>query len=148
MSSYVMYLDWKKEGSDFSYEKFNRNHINTFSGNQTLNTSAAPEYLGSADMTNPEELLGSALVSCHLLTFLAICSKSGYVVERFSCKTEAFLAKNEEGKMFVNEITLTPKIEFIGDRRPTDEQLIGLHEKAHRNCFISNSLKTKINFSL
>lgn len=145
MSTYTINLEWKQTSEDFSYEKYNRHHTIAFSGNQTLMNSASPEYLGNSDMSNPEELLASALASCHMLTFLAIASKSGYDVRSYNCKAEAVLAKNDEGRMSVTEITLTPEIVYNGEKRPTDEQLKSLHEKSHKNCFIAQSLKTKVN---
>ena len=145
MSSYVINLEWKKESEDFSYEKYNRDHTVSFSGNQTLKNSASPEYLGNSDMSNPEELLASALASCHMLTFLAIASKSGYVVESYTCKAEAVLGKNAEGRISVTEINLTPEISYSGDKRPSDEQLKSLHDKSHKNCFIAQSLQSKVN---
>lgn len=145
MSTYTINLEWKKISDDFTYEKYNRNHNIAFSGNQTLKNSASPEYFGNSDMSNPEELLASALASCHMLTFLAIASKSGYNVQSYNCKAEAVLGKNDDGKMSVTEITLTPKIVYNGDKQPSDEQLKSLHEKSHKNCFIAQSLKTKVN---
>jgi organic hydroperoxide reductase OsmC/OhrA len=145
VSSYIINLDWKKTTEDFSYEKFNRDHSIELSGNQTIKNSASPDYFGNADMTNPEELLASALASCHMLTFLAIASKSGYVLDSYNCKAEAFMGKNAEGRMSVTEITLTPEIVFSGDKKPSDEQLKSLHDKAHKNCFIAQSLQTKVN---
>jgi organic hydroperoxide reductase OsmC/OhrA len=144
MSSYIINLSWKNEAQDFSYEKFNRNHEVSFSGAQHLNASAAKEYFGNSNMTNPEELLGASLASCHMLTFLAVASKSGYVVASYKCRAEALLDKNEEGRLSVSVINLTPEIIFSG-KLPSAEQLSSLHEKSHRNCFIAQSLKTKVN---
>lgn len=144
MNSYTINLEWKQTSSDFSYEKYNRDHTISLSGNQILKNSSAPEYFGDSNMTNPEELLASALASCHMLTFLAIASKSGYNVNSYKCKAEAMLGKNNEGKMCVTEITLTPEIRYNGNKTPTAEQLKGLHEKTHKNCFIAQSLNTKV----
>ena len=137
-------LNWKR-AKEFTYENFNRNHTLMFSGQQYLNNSAAPEYLGNADMANPEELLASALASCHMLTFLAVASKSGYIVDSYNDQATATLDKNEEGKLAITTIDIKPVIEFSGAKIPTDDQLKSLHEKAHRNCFIANSIKTKVN---
>ena len=145
MSVFTTNIEWKQTSSDFSYEKYNRNHTIFFSGNHTLKNSAAPEYFGNTDMSNPEELLAAALASCHMLTFLAVASKSGYNVQSYNCKAEALLAKNDEGKMSITEITLTPEIVYNGDKLPTPEQLKSLHDKSHKNCFIAQSLKTKVN---
>jgi organic hydroperoxide reductase OsmC/OhrA len=145
MSSFKIELNWKRTTQDFSYEKFNRNHTIEFSGKQLLRNSAAAEYLGNTDTANPEELLGSALSSCHMLTFLAVASKSGYTVDSYADQAEAFLEKNEEGKIAVTSVNLKPVIVFSGDKKPDSDQLKSLHDKAHRNCFIANSVKTKVN---
>ena len=145
MHKYVINIEWKKVGEDFSYEKYNRHHNIFLSGNQTVKNSASPEFFGNADMTNPEELLASALASCHMLTFLAVTSKSGYIIDSYACKAEAFMGKNAEGRMSVTEISLTPAIIFDGEKQPTNEQLKSLHDKAHKNCFIAQSLQTKVN---
>lgn len=144
MSKYTNHLKWKREKA-FTYESFNRDHEISFSGNQTLINSAAAEYFGSNDAANPEELLAASLSSCHMLTFLAVASKTGYTVDEYKVKAEALLDKNEEGRLSVTEINLYPDITFSGNKIPTDEQLKGLHDKAHRNCFIAQSLKTKVN---
>lgn len=142
-AKFQMLINWKRT-KDFSYDQFNRSHDLIFSGPQTLNNSAAPEYLGDANMANPEELLASALGSCHMLTFLAVASKSGYIVEEYSDSPIAILDKNENGRLSITEIELTPLIKFSGVKTPTEEQLHSLHDKAHRNCFIANSINTKV----
>ncbi|MBC7539465.1 MAG: OsmC family protein [Bacteriovorax sp.] len=137
-------LNWKRS-TDFTYDNFNRNHSLMFSGQQFLNNSAAVEYLGNADMANPEELLVSSLASCHMLTFLAVASKSGYIVDTYNDQPIALLEKNEEGRLAVTTIDLKPVIEFSGAKIPDEDQLKALHDKAHRNCFIANSIKSKVN---
>ena len=145
MNSYVIDLEWKNISKNFGYEVYNRNHIIHFSGNQSIKNSAAPEFFGNTDMSNPEELLAASLASCHMLTFLAICSKGGYVVESYDCKAVALMGKNAEGRISVTEINLTPVIVFAEEKIPTEEQLKILHNKAHRNCFIAQSLQAKVN---
>lgn len=145
MSQYTIHLNWKKTSEEFTYEKFNRDHILHFSGPQTLKNSAAPEYFGNPDMSNPEELLASATASCHMLTFLAVAAKMGFTVLAYDCKAEALMGKNAEGRFSVTEINLYPKIVFSDEKKPSDEQLKGLHDKAHKNCFIAQSLQSKVN---
>lgn len=137
-------LNWKC-ATEFTYDKFNRNHTIAFSGNQNLKNSAAPEYLGNVDMANPEELLAASLASCHMLTFLAVAAKSGYTVDSYQDQATATLDKNAEGRLSVTIIDLKPEIVFSGNKTPDAAQLKSLHEKAHRNCFIANSIKTQVN---
>lgn len=137
---------WKRT-NDFSYEKFNRNHTVNFSGKQILNNSSAPEYFGDTNMSNPEELLTASLATCHMLTFLTVASKSGYIVNSYNDHAIATLDKNESGKLAITTIDLKPVAQFEGAKIPTEKQLISLHDKAHKNCFIANSIKVKVNIN-
>lgn len=143
MASFSIDLKWNRDG-EFAFEKFSRKHQLNFSGSQSLLNSAAPEYFGDEDTANPEELLASALASCHMLTFLAIACKSGYIIDNYSDHADAILDKNEEGKFYISEIFLHPSIAFSGEKIPSKDQLKTMHDKAHRNCFVANSLKTKV----
>jgi organic hydroperoxide reductase OsmC/OhrA len=144
MSQHTIELRWTRE-AEFEYAKYNRGHLLTFSGSQVLQNSAAPEFMGDADKSNPEELMLGALASCHMLTFLAVSAKTGYMIESYSDKAVALLDKNEEGRTAITQIDLYPQVEFLGEKRPTADELKALHEKAHRNCFIANSIKSKVN---
>jgi organic hydroperoxide reductase OsmC/OhrA len=144
MSEHKVELKWTRE-TEFEFAKYNRSHLLTFSGSQVLQNSAAPEFMGDNDMSNPEELFASALASCHMLTFLAVAAKSGYMIESYSDKAVAILDKNEEGRTAITQIDLFPQIEFLGTKIPSAEELKVLHDRAHRNCFIASSIKTKVN---
>ncbi|RTZ24749.1 hypothetical protein EKN09_02210 [Vibrio penaeicida] len=41
-------------------------------------------------------------------------------------------------------IGVNPNVVFSGSKIPTPEQLQKLHTMAHKNCFIANSVKSKI----
>lgn len=142
--SFHINLEWTRS-NDFTFDKFSRDHKINFGGKQILNSSSAPSFQGNDQMANPEELLASALSSCHMLTFLVICSKSGHIVDSYTDNAESILDKNEEGKLAITIINLNPNVVFSGEKIPNSEQLKSLHEKAHRNCFIANSIKTKVN---
>ncbi len=146
MHKYEINLSWQNNNtSPFTYDTYDRNHNVDFSGNQKLLNSASPEYLGSKAASNPEELLAAALASCHMLTFLAIASKTGYNVHNYTCKAEAVLEKKENGKMAVTEINLYPLINFNGEKFPDKAQLEKMHAQSHANCFIAQSIQSKVN---
>lgn len=146
MSKYTITLNWENSDLDnFTYDHYNRDHIVNFGGDQVLKNSSAPEYKGSTNASNPEELLAAAVASCHMLTFLAIATKTGIKVSRYACRSEAILDKKENGKMAVTTINLFPEIVFYGDKQPDAEQLKKMHEKAHHNCFIAQSIESKVN---
>jgi organic hydroperoxide reductase OsmC/OhrA len=143
MSQYRANLKWKNQGSDFNYDTFDRTHHISFPGGIELKATSAPEYLGKKEFANPEEMLAATLASCHMLTFLAVCAKSRLHVESYEDEPVATLDKNAEGKLAVTTIRLNPKVTFKGET-PSPEKLQELHSKAHRNCFIANSLACKM----
>jgi organic hydroperoxide reductase OsmC/OhrA len=39
---------------------------------------------------------------------------------------------------------LRPRVSFSGDKKPNAEEFEQLHARAHRACFIANSVKTEV----
>ena len=142
MFSYFFKLDWQKQTETFDYFSFNRNHKITYRNGVEQEVSAAPEFQGDKQLINPEEQLGSALASCHLLSFLFVCSKENIVVKSYEDSVEVKLERLERGKMFVSTIVLNPKVEFENEVSLMKHQ--ELHQKAHEVCFIANSIKSEV----
>jgi organic hydroperoxide reductase OsmC/OhrA len=115
-----------------------------FEGGVRVPASAAPAYRGNPAHVNPEEALVAALSSCHMLTFLAIAAKKRFVVDRYSDQAIGFLEKNSKGKLAMTRVILHPRVVFGGPTLPTAEQLAELHEGAHSECFIANSVTTAV----
>ncbi len=105
--------------------------------------SAAVKYLGNAERVDPEEAFVASLSSCHMLTFLAIASKKRFVVQAYVDDAVGHMEKNADGKLAVTRVELHPKPVFTGDQ-PTDAQLRAMHDLAHAECFIANSVKTQV----
>jgi organic hydroperoxide reductase OsmC/OhrA len=144
MSIHKVKISWKNEKEDFSYFEYDRTHIWEFEGGKKMTASAAPEYIGNIDYINPEEALAAALSSCHMMSFLYVASKKKIIVESYEDDSEAVLEKNTNNKMAVTKIYLRPKISFRGEKQPSKEMVDLLHEKAHEECFIANSVLTEI----
>jgi organic hydroperoxide reductase OsmC/OhrA len=142
MSEYRARLQWTTTASPFRYETYSRAHTVTFGSGTTMQASAAPDYLGDTDRVNPEEAFLGALSSCHMLTFLAIAAKKGWVVESYDDDASCTLEK-EAGGLSVQHATLSPRVVFAGTE-VTPEALAAAHASAHRNCFIARSVKTEI----
>jgi len=103
-------------------------------GAQTLPSSSALELGGDDAKSNPEVLLVAALSSCHMLWFLSLCRKKGFEVASYEDDAEGVL----EGKSF-SSATLRPRVRWAGDP-PEPEAIEALHERAHKLCFIANSV--------
>ena len=144
MSEHKVKITWINEREDFSYKGYDRTHKVEFENGKSFTGSAAPEYMGDLNLINPEEELGAAISSCHMMSFLFEASRKKFIVENYEDSAIAILEKNEKRKMAVTKMYLNPKIKFKGENIPTIEELNTLHNKAHDGCFIANSVLTEI----
>ncbi len=145
MSHHLATLTWSRGDAGFGYKEYPRDHTWTFPrSGQSLKAAAAPDFLGGPDCVDPEEAFTAALASCHMLTFLAIASMSGYVVDHYEDEPIGHLEKAEDGKPWLSRVIMRPRVTFSGNKQPTTEQLRQLHEKAHKECFLARSVKTDI----
>lgn len=143
MSEHKATVKWKRNTPDFVYETYDRTHSIRFEGGIECKGSAAAEFMGKKELANPEEMLAAALSSCHMLTFLAVAAKSRITVDTYEDTAVAILDKNAEGKLCVTKTLLRPRITFSGEA-PPPEKVKSLHEKAHKNCFIANSVSCAV----
>ena len=144
MSKHIASLRWSRGDKPFTYEGYSRDHEWIFDGGQRLQGSAATAYLGSPQGVDPEEAVVAALSSCHMLTLLAIAARKGWVVESYEDDAEGALNKNADGKLALTRVVLRPRIVFAAGTAPDSDQLQRLHQQAHENCFIANSVKTEV----
>ena len=143
MSEHAAKIVWSRGDRDFTYETYSRDHTWTFDGGALVSATAAPAFLGNPALVDPEEAFVAAVASCHMLTFLAIAARRRFVVDRYEDAATGFMEKNEAGKLAVTRVTLRPSVQFAG-KGPSVEELARLHELAHENCFIANSVRTAI----
>lgn len=144
MSDHRIHVLWQREDGAFERGNYRREHRLRFERGQQLTNSAAPAYGGLGDATDPEELLLAALASCHMLTFLALAANRGYLLDRYDDGAVAVLDKDAAGKLAVTEAILSPRALFSGTKIPSAQDIAQLHERAHANCFIANSVRCRV----
>ena len=142
-------VTWKREsGATFTDQRYSRGHTWTFDGGITVPGSSSPHSVklpySLAEAIDPEEALVAALSSCHMLTFLYVAAKQGYVIDAYADEAVGVMSKNERGRLWVSKVTLAPAITFSGEKRPTPEQWDTLHHLAHEECYIANSVKSEV----
>jgi organic hydroperoxide reductase OsmC/OhrA len=141
-------LKWKRDGSTFTDQRYSRAHTWSFDGGITVPASSSPLSVrlpySVAEAVDPEEAFVAAVASCHLLTFLYVAAKQGYVVDDYADEAVGEMTKNERGKLWVSKVMLSPAITFAGEKQPSPEQLEELHHLAHEECFIANSVKSEV----
>jgi len=93
---------------------------------------------------DPEQAFTASIAACHMLWFLDVAARAGFVVERYADEAEGTLAPGPSGKQVMTRVLLRPKVVFSGERLPTSVELEALHHEAHEECFIANSVKTEI----
>src|SRR5688572_4939986 len=143
MSEHTANVAWKRGDHEFTYQKYSRDHEWRFDGGEVVRASASPAYLGGEANVDPEEAFIAALSACHMLTFLALCTKERLVVESYDDNAVGVLEKDGDGKMSITRVTLRPRIVFSGGD-PSQETLDKLHHDSHEMCFIASSVKTEI----
>ena len=143
MSEHKTTIKWSRDGKDFTYKTYSRDHFWIANGNE-IPASAAPAYFGNSSRVDPETAMVAALSSCHMLTFLALAANKGFVVESYEDAAVGHLEKNAQGKLAITRVELHPRIVYSGGKQPTATDLDWLHDKAHRECFIANSVTTDV----
>lgn len=148
MSEHSIRLEWKAGPHAEQPATYSRDHKATYSTEVSVAVSAAPAYLGNGALADPEQLLVNALASCHMLYFLAICEGNGYAVSSYEDEAVGKVSKGPDGAFWVSDITLHPKASFSSQKHPDRETLSRLHHRAHKGCFIANSIKTQVSIEL
>ena len=149
MSTYQTSLCWqRRDGKRFTDDRYSRAHQLRFDGGAEVLASSSPQVVplpwSDAAGVDPEEMFVASLASCHMLWFLSIAARQGYVVDRYDDEAAGVMARNGERKMVMTVVTLRPKVVFSGDKLPDAAALEALHCKAHDECFIANSVKTEV----
>ena len=120
---------------------FSRNNILGGAGKPDVPGSSPAIFGGDSTRYNPEELLLMSLAQCHMLTFLAIATKKQMTILAYEDRATGKLGLGEhgiKGRMSMQEVILHPRVTVAKGTDLADAQAI--HEKAHANCFVANSV--------
>lgn len=134
--SYDVNLSWK-EGR--------KGTLSSHKLSEEIEVATPPEFDGGVEgFWSPEQLFVASVSSCLMTTFTAIAEYSKLSYESLNVRAIGKMAKNEDGKFVMSEITLKPEL-VITDEKFVDkaERIL---EKAESNCLISRSIKTIIIF--
>jgi organic hydroperoxide reductase OsmC/OhrA len=137
-------LNWNSIPKEviYSSKKYLKTHQITIEGKEILNVSAAKAFKGDPNLYNPEDLLLSSLVSCHMMSYLYVCSQNGIDVLSYQDDAEATLEvlENDSGRFI--EVRLYPKV--VIKQHEKIKEALSLHAKANELCFIANSCNFKV----
>jgi organic hydroperoxide reductase OsmC/OhrA len=145
---YTATIEWRRDDGDFAKGRFSRAHVWRFDGGVEVPASASPlvvpKPFADENAIDPEEGLVASLSSCHMLTFVDMARRAGFVVDTYEDTAEGEMERLAASRWWIAKVTLRPRIIFSGERQPSAAELDDLHHKAHEGCFIANSVKTRI----
>ncbi|MBZ0111733.1 MAG: OsmC family protein [Thermoanaerobaculia bacterium] len=148
MSEYKTEVVWSRDGAAFTDNRYSRGHRWRFDGGIEVPASSSPALiplpLSIAAAVDPEEAFVVSLSSCHMLWFLSIAAKRGFVVDSYRDQAVGVMAKDSSGKLSMTKVTLRPEAGFAGEKWPTEDDLVAMHHEAHEECFIAHSVKTDV----
>ncbi len=132
----------------FTDQRYSRRHTWQFDGGFAMPASSSPHSVplpfSDPAAVDPEEAFVAALSSCHMLWFLHLAAKAGWVVDHYADAAVGQMARNVEGRMAMTQVVLRPHAQFADGRPPSRAVLEQLHHAAHEACYIANSVKTEV----
>lgn len=148
MARYIATVAWERNGARFTDNRYSRAHAWRFDGGTEVPASASPHVVPTPMSdpvgVDPEEAFVASLSSCHMLWFLSLAAKRGFVVERYEDEAEGVMEKDDAGRLAMTEVTLRPHVVYAPDAAPSEDEDRALHHEAHEKCFITNSVRTEV----
>ncbi|WP_213522105.1 OsmC family protein [Nonlabens sp.] len=128
---------WKK--GDY---KNSKTHLSKIAGKPDVTISAARAFKGQEDQHNPEDLLLSALSSCHMMSYFYVCQQQGIEVVDYKDKAVGTLELRPDFSGGFTKVHLNPLVTISNASQ--EILAIDLHKKAHELCFIANSVNFEV----
>jgi organic hydroperoxide reductase OsmC/OhrA len=148
MAEHKATISWVRKDPDFLQGRYSREHTWAFDGGAVVAASPAPSVVptpwSNPANVDPEEAFVASISSCHMLTFLFLASRQGFQVDRYDDDAVGVMTKNEQRVPWISLVTLHPRIVYGGEKLPSAEEEAQLHHRAHEQCFIANSIKTRV----
>ena len=148
MAESIATVRWERGTQDFRGLRYSRRHRWSFDGGIEVPASSSPGVvrvpLSDPAAVDPEEAFVASLASCHLLSFLWLAAKGGFVVDSYADDAVGVLTPLEGGRMWVSTVTLRPRVKFAEGAAPDAARFAELHRRAHEECFIANSVRTEV----
>jgi organic hydroperoxide reductase OsmC/OhrA len=121
---------------------YERSHTVSIQGKPDQYLTTDNKLVGDPSKLNPEDLLVTALSSCHLMSYLYVCALEGIVVTDYVDNATGIMVENDKGGGRFKEVTLNPVVTVQDSTMVA--RAIELHHKAHEVCYIANSVNFEV----
>jgi organic hydroperoxide reductase OsmC/OhrA len=152
MAQHKVVVKWERGGVAFLHGKYSRGHKWMFDGGAEVLASSSPHVvpppMSIETAVDPEEAFVASLSSCHMLSFLYVAWKRGFVVDGYRDEAVGVLEKDADGGFSMTRVTLNPLVCFGGEKKPSSEDIDSMHHEAHTECFIARSVKTDVRVAM
>lgn len=140
LHSYKATIEWTGNNGTCTdhYKNYERSHTIKIENKATIQGSSDVVFRGDKTKHNPEDLLVSAISSCHLLWYLHLCAINGVVILEYTDNVIGTMLETPNGSGYFTEVILNPTIQVSNINMI--EHAIKLHHKAHEFCFIAKSV--------
>jgi peroxiredoxin-like protein len=122
--------------------------VNAQHSGMSNNLAVPPEFQGTGNGTNPEELLTCSVASCYTITFGIIAANRKIPVE--SIRTEAVGQVEQNGaQLTFTSVTIRPTITL--NPGATDDEAKLAEDMAHKAdlyCIITNAVRDKVKINV
>lgn len=138
--NYTLTTTWtgNRGAGTTGYADYDRSHTISINNKPDLLCSSDTPFRGDNTKHNPEDMLLSALSSCHMLWYLHLCADAGIIVTAYTDNATGTMVELQGGGGRFTEVILHP-IVTIADMTLA-EKANELHKKANEKCFIANSV--------
>ena len=147
MGKYVATIRWRRQHADFVDGRYSRGHEWHFDGGLVAPASASPQIVkapwSDPGGIDPEEAFVASLSSCHMLFFLSLAAKQGITVDDYVDEAEGRMRRNADGQIAMTDVVLRPLATYR-EPAPDAATVEALHDAAHHQCFIANSVRTEV----
>ncbi|MBK8055643.1 MAG: OsmC family protein [Saprospiraceae bacterium] len=142
--NYKITTEWTGNTGDGNknVRTYDRSHTVSIQGKPELFLTTDNAVVGDKTKLNPEDLLVSAISSCHMLSYLYLCSMEGIVVIAYTDQATGIMIENASGGGSFKEVVLNPIFHLADSSKA--ERAIELHHKAHEICYIANSVNFEV----
>lgn len=148
MAEHTATVSWARFDAAFTDNRYSRAHRWMFDGGATIPASSSPHVvpvpMSDPMGVDPEEAFVASLSSCHMLWFLSIAAERGFVVDHYEDHAVGTMTRNEAGRRAMTRVVLRPDVAFSGAHLPSPDDVHAMHEQAHHECYIANSVNTDV----